>query len=237
MDIRLASYNVRCFPWFFTDIDAIVNWLTKYADIVALQEIWYRHTAWAAAFEAQGWVFARPSRETHIAAVFGSGLAVAWNPQKIAVDESRFYPFLSVVGFDGFVSKGWFRLEMRTPTGFRFRLINTHMQSDYEICDSLWRHVSEPIRMAQSLQMMTVETRIPRRPTLIVGDMNSETCWLPECEWLVRSGGVTYPNTEQTLDHCACWRGDRWQVTGYHVASECTWSDHSPVLWRLRHSI
>jgi len=237
MDTRLATYNVKCFPWSYVDIDAIVEWLTQSADIVALQEVWCRHAAWVTAFEERGWVFLRPPRETHIAAIFGSGLAVAWNSRKFALDEFMFYPYLSTVGFDSWVTKGWFRLDMHTPAGFHFRLINTHMQSEYEICDSLFRHVSEPIRMAQSLQLVSTEVQVPASPTLIVGDMNTETCWLPRCKWLVENMGVTFPNTEQTLDHCACWRGDRWQVMDYRVASECKWSDHWPVLWRLRHSI
>lgn len=235
MDIRLASYNVRCFPWSWIDIDAIVDWLTRSADIVALQEVWCRHSAWVAAFKARGWVFVRPPRESHIAAIFGSGLGVAWNSQKFALDEIIFYPYMSAVGFDGCVAKGWVRLDMHSHTGFQFRLINTHMQSDYEICDDIWRHISEPIRMAQALQLVETESRVPPCPTLMVGDMNTETCWLPECGWLVKNPHVTYPNTGQTLDHCACWRGDRWQVMGYRVASECKWSDHSPVVWALRY--
>jgi hypothetical protein len=209
--------------------------MTRHADVVALQEVWCRHTAIAAAFAARGWTFLRPPRESHIASIFGSGLAIAWRSDRWTLSDARFYPYLSAVGFDALVSKGWFRVELvQRTTGRSLRLINTHMQSDYEICDELWRPIAEPVRMAQALQLVESEARMPPMPTLIVGDMNTEMCWLQGCQWLTQHVGPTFAGTGQVLDHCAVRPCDPWALLEHRVGRECgEWSDHWPVCWRL----
>lgn len=232
---RLISYNIKCFPWCSVPIKDIVNWITKNADVVALQEVWCRHNTLATAFAAHGWTFLRPTREQHIAGVFGSGLAIAWRSSRWTAHDARYYPYLSAVGFDALVAKGWFRLELQDrDTQSIIRVINTHMQSDYEICDELWRPIAEPVRMAQALQLCEVENRLPPLPTLIVGDMNTEMCWLPNCGWLTSHCGPTFGGTSQVLDHCAVRNGSSWNLITHRVARECgDWSDHWPVVWEL----
>lgn len=237
MDLRIASYNIKCFPWTSPPLQAIVQWLTHHADIVALQEVWCRHSLLASAFAAHGWQMLRPPREHHIASLFGSGLVIAWRTDRFEQQDARFYPYLSAVGFDALVTKGWFRVELSDRRTNRIlRFINTHMQSDYEICDELWRPIAEPVRMAQALQLSEVERRLPPLPTLLVGDMNTEMCWFPECAWMTQHCGPTFSGTSQVLDHCATWRGcEDWQLIRHRVGRECDdWSDHWPVLWTLR---
>lgn len=236
MDLRLVSYNVRCFPWFSVPIREIVNWITGNADIVAIQEVWCRHSAWSAAFAAKGWTFLRPARENHIAGLFGSGLAIAWRSSQWSLSDARLYPYLSAVGFDSLVTKGWFHVDLHNRvTGAPLRILNTHMQSDYEVCDELWRPIAEPVRMAQAIQLVEVESRMPRVPTLLVGDMNTEMCWFPECQWLTKHAGVTFAGTSQVLDHCATWDLHPWTLVSHRVGRECgEWSDHWPVIWGLR---
>ena len=235
MDLRLVSYNVKCFPWSSVPIREIVDWVTSNADIVALQEVWCRHALWATAFAAKGWTFLRPSRENHIAGIFGSGLAIAWRSSRWALSDARLYPYLSTVGFDSFVTKGWFHVDLKArENGAPLRLLNTHMQSDYEVCDELWRPIAEPVRMAQALQLMEVESRLPQVPTLMVGDMNTEMCWFPECRWLTKHAGPTFSGTSQVLDHCATWNNQDWILHSHRVGRECSeWSDHWPVLWSM----
>jgi endonuclease/exonuclease/phosphatase family metal-dependent hydrolase len=232
---RIATYNIRSFPWFTVPVKEIVEWITHSADIVALQEVWTRHSQIAAAFAARGWVFLRPQRESQIAGFFGSGLAIAWRADRWSVTDSRFYPYLSAVGFDALVVKGWFRVELCDRQGNHLRLINTHMQSDYEICDELWRPIAEPVRMAQAVQMMDTNARLPHVPTLIVGDMNTEMCWFGRrCGWLTHHCGPTFEGTSQVLDHCAALQRDKWRLIGHRVGRECgEWSDHWPVIWHL----
>lgn len=255
MRVKLVSYNVKCFPWTSPPIREMVQWMTQRsgADVVALQEIWCRQGTWAAAFAAHGWSFVRPARESHITGLFGSGLAIAWRNSAWRITDARFYPYISAIGLDGFVTKGWFRvelarvnnssqqqgvsskpLELADQHGSQLRLINTHMQSDYEVCDDLWRPIAEPVRMAQALQLMEVEARMPRKPTLICGDMNTEMCWFQGCGWMTAHAGPTFAGTGQILDHCAALNGEPWVLEGHRVCRECgDWSDHWPALWCL----
>ena len=238
MRVKLVSYNVKGFPWTKPPIQSIVQWITRRsnADFAVLQEVWCQQTAWAAAFAAAGWAFIRPPREHHIAGVFGSGLAIAWCRDGWKLTNARFYPFLSAVGFDAFVTKGWFRAEYVSPRGERLRLINTHMQSDYEVWDELWRPIAEPVRMAQSFQLIETEARMPQIPTLVAGDFNTETCWLPECRLLTAHAGMTFPNTGQVLDHCAS--AQDWRLIAHRVCREAgDWSDHWPVFWELKREV
>lgn len=233
--LRVMTYNIRSFPWTRPPLREMVRWMTRQTDIVALQEVWCRHAELAATFAAHGWVFLRPPRESHIAGLFGSGLAFAWRPDRLTLTDSRFYPYLSAVGFDSLVVKGWFRAEFRLlATGSPLRLINTHMQSDYEVCDELWRPIAEPVRMAQALQLAETEARMPALPTLILGDMNTEMCWLQGYRWLTHHVGPTFGGTGQVLDHCAAHVRDNWIIHEHRVGRECgEWSDHWPVCWAL----
>jgi endonuclease/exonuclease/phosphatase family metal-dependent hydrolase len=232
---RLLCYNVCGFPWYRTPIREIVAWVTANADIVALQEVWCRHAAWAAAFASAGWVFQRPPREHQISGLFGSGLVFAWRPTEWAPTDVRFYPFLAAVGFDQLATKGWLRVDLRhVRTGAPLRLINTHMQSDYEVCDELWQHISDPIRMAQARELATVEARLPPVPTLVVGDFNTHECWIPGARFLNPQTIPSFPTREggKHLDHIATWCPE-WRLLGHEVAAGRTWSDHLPIRWTL----
>ena len=236
----LTTYNVHCFPWTSPAIRDIVAWIVQHSgtDIVALQEIWCRHDEWSAAFAAHGWTFARPARERHIATLFGSGLATAWPAAKWRLTDSRFYPFLESSGLDQLTAKGWFRTDLhQRHTGAALRLINTHMQADYDIYGEEFRHVTEAIRRRQVAQIVSTETaRIPT-PTLVVGDMNTANCWFP-AGWLWSRGqtapAITFPSSAECLDHCTALGPSTamWKVEGFHV-SRLDMSDHYPVSWLL----
>lgn len=238
MRVRLTTYNVHCFPWTAPAIRDIVAWIVSHSDIVALQEIWCRHAEWSAAFAAHGWTFARPARENHIAAVFGSGLAVAWHSHQWRLTDSRFYPFLDSSGMDMLVIKGWFRVELQSitvPTD-TLRLINTHMQSDYDVYGRELRHLTEAIRSRQVAQLLAVErVALPSMPTLVMGDMNTDNCWFPS-GWLLPSHmsvpAITFPSSAESLDHCTALDSSSWIVEDFTVES-IQLSDHYPVSWLL----
>jgi endonuclease/exonuclease/phosphatase family metal-dependent hydrolase len=230
---RLLCYNVCGFPWHRTPIQEMVAWMTANADIVALQEVWCRHATWASAFAAAGWAIQRPPRENHIIGLFGSGLVIAWRTDSWAATDTRFYPYLATVGFDQLATKGWLRVDLRQRhTGATFRLINTHMQSDYEVCDELWQHISDPIRMAQARELATVEQRAPAPPTLVVGDFNTQDCWIPGARFLNPCTAPTFPSMGAYLDHIATWCPE-WRLLGHEVATGRTWSDHLAIRWTL----
>lgn len=239
MRVKLITYNVHCFPWTAPSIRNIVAWIVSHCDIAALQEIWCRHAEWSAAFAAHGWIFARPARENHIAGIFGSGLATAWRSQEWQLTESRFYPYLNSSGIDCLVVKGWFRVELRqsaVPTN-TLRIINTHMQSDYDIYGREFHHITEEIRRQQVTQLVTTEheTSVPGVPTLVTGDMNTDNCWFPR-GWLLpahlTAPAITFPASAEKLDHCTPLGNAGWTVEGFHV-SPLDMSDHYPVAWTL----
>lgn len=235
MDLRLASYNVFGFPWCNTPIREIVEWITGHCDIIALQEVWCRHSAWSAAFMERGWTFLRPARENQIIGLFGSGLAFAWRNRDWRLRESRCYPFLVGTGFDQFATKGWFRVELtERRTGRPLRLINLHLQSDFEICLSLMAPYLEAIRMSQIHQMIEVERSQPMMDTFFIGDWNTERCWL-STGWLGGNEAPTYPALCQSLDHCVSWTS-HWSLIG-HTVPRITLSDHHPVIWTVRPSL
>jgi exonuclease III len=237
---RLVSYNVRGFPWCDPPIKEIVAWLTKNADIVALQEIWCKHAVWSAAFAAAGWVFLCPAREAHIAGLFGSGLAFAWPASAWTLLDSRQYPYLQATGLDQLAAKGWFRVELRRPGRTAIlRLINTHFQSDYDLFGDEFHEITEALRMQQARQLAVTE-RALRRPdptTLIVGDYNTDMCWIPGCQFLgepLTALPHTFPPASQHLDHLASWAPGAWRVLRHEVFSGIAWSDHVPVRWTLQ---
>ncbi len=237
---KLTTYNIHGFPWSNPAIQEIVAWLVSHSDIVAIQEIWCRHNDWSAAFAAHGWIFARPARENHIAAVFGSGLAIAWRANRWRLTDSRFYPFLDSTSLDQFVTKGWFRIELQeitAPTNI-LRIINTHMQSDYDFFAREFHHITEAVRRNQIAQLVAVEQQaLPQLPTLVTGDMNTDYCWFPAGKWLLPDGmavsPITFPLESQRLDHCVPIGPTRWNVEDFCV-SPLNLSDHYPVTWSIR---
>lgn len=235
---RLVSYNVRGFPWCDPPIKEIVAWLTKNSDIVALQEVWCKHAVWSAAFAAAGWVFLRPAREAHIAGLFGSGLAFAWPAAAWTLLDARQYPYLRATGLDQLASKGWFRVELQRRNsdnnGRTLRLINTHAQSDYELFSEELRSHTEAVRMYQARQLATVERAHPA--ALIVGDFNTDMCWIPGCQFLgapLTALPHTFPPSAQHLDHLASWAPSAWRILEHTVLTSIGWSDHLPVRWTV----
>jgi endonuclease/exonuclease/phosphatase family metal-dependent hydrolase len=232
---RLVSYNVRGFPWCDPPIKEIVAWLTKNSDIVALQEVWCKHAVWSAAFAAAGWVFLRPAREAHIAGLFGSGLAFAWPAAAWTLVDARQYPYLHATGLDQLAAKGWFRVELRRPGSAQsLRLINTHAQSDYDLFGDDFHEITEAVRMKQARQLASVEHKEPA--ALVVGDFNTDTCWIPGCQFLGASLTAlpyTFPPSAQHLDHLASWAPDAWRVLEHTVFERIAWSDHVPVRWTV----
>ena len=233
MDLRLISYNMNGFPWIDTHIKDVVKWVVEHGNLVAFQEIWIDHAKWAAAFAVHGWSFLRPARENHFAALYGSGLAFAWPNKRWILHDARQYPFLDTGSIEIFVIKGWFQLEITdTRTNKKFRIINTHMLSDIDYLEHLMHSYSHTIRMKQARQLLMTLQQQVKRPTLIVGDLNSEACHFTPYQFLQKDKTPTYPSNRQLLDHCAALSSDNW-ILHTHRVVEKDWSDHHPVVWHL----
>ena len=233
MDLQLISYNINGLPWISTPIHSIVAWIVGNGNLAALQEIWQHHADWAAAFAAHGWSFLRPSREHHFATLFGSGLAFAWPANRWILTDARQYPFIERTIFDMFATKGWFQLELTDiHTNRSFRVINTHMQSDVDLIERFTHPHVHMIRMKQARQLVRRLAVQKRKPTLIVGDINTEICPFDSYTFIRRDTTPTYPPMARSLDHCAADPADGW-VCRQHTVFKKNWSDHCPVLWYL----
>jgi endonuclease/exonuclease/phosphatase family metal-dependent hydrolase len=223
----LLSYNVNAFPWLFPPIKDIVAWIVQTCKVAALQEVWSNHAAWSAAFAAHGWVFLRPSREQHFATLFGSGLAFAWNPTHLSLQEARFYPFLATSGLDIVLARGWFQAELLDSAGKCIRIINTHLQADLDVIENFTKRYSDITRKQQARQLLTYLNAQPQKSTLIIGDFNTEQDLFGPP--LTKDKKVTYPATDRVFDHCVGL--GPWHLKAHHVFDDKDWSDHFPVLW------
>jgi len=233
MDLRLISYNMNGFPWIHTHIKEVVQWIVSTGNMVALQEIWTNHAQWTAAFAVHGWIFLRPARENHFASLYGSGLAFAWPNGRWILHDARHYPFLDCCMFEVFVIKGWLQLELSDIyTKKQFRLINTHMHSDIDTIEHLTHPYVHNIRVKQAKQLLTTTMNQIQLPTLIVGDLNSETCHFSPYRFLQRDLTPTYPELSRILDHCASLPDHGWIMKEHRVIKK-DWSDHHPVMWSL----
>lgn len=243
MDVRIITYNVHQFPWISTDvIPAIVQLLTKHADIAVLQEVWAHHEQWQHTFATHGWFLLFPDRRGHIITVggFGSGLAVAYRPTLWKHTDHRFYPFLTAFGLDSLVSKGWHHTEfLHLPTQTPVRILNVHFQADADVAPDYWRTTVDKLRKEQAQQLYAIESRIqPRIHTLLIGDMNSPADLLPQCPWLTIPRQLripTFPSTGQILDHATIFFAAThpWDLQKIHTITE-EHSDHYPVLFIIR---
>jgi len=229
----LLSYNVNAFPWPLSSapIKDIVAWIVQSCNIAALQEVWVGHAAWSAAFAAHGWVFLRPAREQHFATLLGSGLAFAWCPKRWSLQEARFYPFLSHSGLDIMLARGWFQAEILDPNGRSVRIVNTHLQADLDVIKQLTIRYSDIARKQQARQLLTYLQRQQSKPTLIVGDLNTEQELLGP--HLLQDKKPTYPATGHIFDHCIRFGPHPWILTSHRVFDDKDWSDHYPVLWKF----
>jgi hypothetical protein len=182
MDLRLISHNVECYPWSSISIRQKVAILIQNANIIALQGVWCRHPEWTTSFAEHGWTFVRPARESHFAAIFGTGLAVAFS-ERWHLQDSRLYPFTA--GIDLFSVKGWYRVDLiDLQTGIPIRLLNVSCQTTM-----LWVDWAEEIRMAQSRQLTESETE-RNLPTLLMGEFNTTENWF---RGFRLSAGCGYP--------------------------------------------
>ncbi len=236
--MRIASYNVKGFPWEATPIAKIVRWATKRCDIIALQEVWCSRETWKTMFAAVGWSIVFPPREGQLTGM-GSGLAFAYRSTDWKIQDIRSYPYISSIGIDQLATKGWLRIEAyHVPTQQSMRLITTHTQSDYQCINdylqaigTYWSACATAVRIKQAQQLAEIECRQTPKSTLILGDFNSETCLIPNTRFLRTNKDPTFLATGECLDHCATWSDDtRWKLTS-HTVYKAPYSDHCPIIW------
>ena len=232
MEVGIITYNVHGFPWIPTPIKYVVAWIVDNCSVIAMQEVWCRHAEWAAAFREHGWTF-QGAADPPVSTLFGSGLACAWSDAVWSFQDSRCYPFLTSTGLDSFATKGWFRLVLvEKASGLPLRILNTHLQADVDMFPKQFLPCSEAIRRKQAQQITEIELKGRQALTILAGDLNTGENWF--------SGFELFPGDPRIdeftgIDHCGFLQGQMWTVVERRVGFETReWSDHFPILFRLK---
>jgi len=205
------------------------------AEIVCLQEVFskeHRALFWARA-EQSGWTFLAP--QDHIYGGYvpglenGSGLLTLLHPRFKITAPPTFEAYRIVNGADRVVKKGFFTVHVNDNI-HTFQIINTHMQSD--ITEACCIRVNfNAARHAQEEQLFIAASKYDF--PLIAGDAN--TCIFKCFHRVDQETHVTFPDTEEHLDHLLCLSQDMRRIdhirTEYH--DDMLLSDHIPVVYHF----
>jgi len=237
--ISILTYNINGLPWTPDNTSPIANWCgTCTADILCFQEVFttHRQQTLRQLLESYGYHVYFPLDK--IGSVVPSGLCTAIRTASAwSVVSTRFTPFLHYQFWDSFANKGFFSICLRHTTGKIIRILNTHMQSNWELPYLAGTIYTDPIRTEQ-LEEMVKEYGTSPPLTLIVGDLNQEGLIHPRVTNLCcgrHSPVITFPSTRTNVDHVAWLTGTGVcpRLQSIHIGSDVHWSDHSPVLCRV----
>jgi endonuclease/exonuclease/phosphatase family metal-dependent hydrolase len=235
-ELKILTYNIHGIPWYRVPTPQLIEWIfkTSGADLVCLQEVFSATTReeLCEAAAAYGWHCVLPSDTIYSGLVprleHGSGLLTLVHP-RFEVGDPHFIPYKTVAAADRLVKKGFFTVPLTDGTT-KFQLINTHMQSDIsEAC--CFRLNFKEARHAQEKELFTAAQN--HALPLIVGDENM--CIFTYFHRVDQDMHVTFPDTEEHLDHLLCLFRDRERVqhlkTEYH--DTVRFSDHIPVVYTV----
>jgi hypothetical protein len=231
--MRLLTYNIFGVPWSRIRIADTANWIfSSKADIICLQEVFSIHHRryLVKAAEEAGYVAYYPA-DTLLIPFFecGSGLLTLIKPHFVLHSPPRFEEFRIRHGFDRFVKKGYFMLDL--CYGYHnFQVYNTHMQSDISelFC---WRINYRKAREVQEEQLF-VSAHGKDLP-LLLGDMNmfSFKCF----QKVDGNFHATFPRTGEHLDNLLCLSRDSHKIDYYETTyfDEVDLSDHIPIMYTV----
>jgi endonuclease/exonuclease/phosphatase family metal-dependent hydrolase len=236
--MKLLTYNIHGLPWSSIDVPAIISWIFNESDaeIICLQEVFshdHRALLWHSAIE-RGWDILFPNDLIYSGVITGlengSGLVTLLHPKFKITSKPKFESYTSVNGADRIVKKGFFIVSVTDGT-HTFQVINTHMQSDItEICCIRLNFNTSRHAQERQLFLAANNCELP----LIIGDAN--TCIFNCFQRVDMDTHVTFPETEEHLDHLLCVPRDIEKIehidTVYHDAIML--SDHIPVVYTVR---
>lgn len=239
MNLRLLTYNVFGMPWGYESISKILEWLLNNtdADIICLQEVFSkseRHKIEEFCHLNQhSWSCWFPDVEhTCVSRLFTSfcetsGLCFLVKSNIEVLDEPVFQAFNTGSGVDIFIRKGFFHISCKKDDTI-FHVITTHFQSDFTECRCRVRY--DYYRLQQEIQMYQYAKNLPN--VLCIGDLNTHLFRLfsivnKRCE-------VTFPNTEESLDHCLVLPESKIICSEVKYYHDVKLSDHIPILYSLR---
>jgi len=233
--ISILSYNIHGLPWSPDNTLPIARWSGHCgADLLCFQEVFTesRQTTLQRILEEYNYTVYFPNDQ--IGSVVPSGLCIAlqtsslWKPIS-----TRFTPFLHYSYWDSFANKGCFSIYLQHKNGTALRILNTHMQSDWELPYYSGTYYTNQIRRLQ-LGQMVKEYESSNTLTLIVGDLNQEGMIHPQVKNICCKEGdaiTTFPSTGHNVDHIALLIGTGKEplLQSIQIGNQIPWSDHSPV--------
>ena len=234
--MRLLTYNIHGLPWCKINVPAMIEWIFNKsgAEIVCLQEVFskeHKKLFWKKATQ-EGWTFLAPPDLIYGGFIpgleNGSGLLTLLHP-RFTVTATKFDPYKIVNSVDQFVKKGFFTAHVNDGV-HDFQVVNTHMQSDIsELCCIRLNFNGARHAQEEQLYLAMGRNELP----LVIGDAN--TCIFKHFHRVDQETHVTFPDTEEHLDHLLCLPGDVGRVhhveTAYH--DDISFSDHIPVVYTI----
>jgi endonuclease/exonuclease/phosphatase family metal-dependent hydrolase len=252
MKCHILTYNIHGLPWCKTDNQEIIQWIqSRKFPIVCFQELFtakgkqlYSEKLSDAEYEV---LFPMDEGVT----LFPSGLCVCIQRPVYRVLDTFFRPFLTYNYSDRFANKGFFGIHLENrETGKRMYIVNTHVQSDWELTHLFGNSDTYKIRRNQAEQIVEFCEEL-RDPVLVVGDLNQETSLHAYLRFLhpitdLPLKKATFFQTGEDLDHI-CWLPLQYAKRGCGYCDirrrgpqllECvvhphSWSDHAAVESRV----
>jgi len=237
--ITILSYNIHGPPWAPDHTAPIAHWSGSCkADLLCFQEVFTtaRQITLKNILESYGYTVYYPY--DMIDSVVYSGLCIALhNTSSWKMFSTRFTPFLEYNYWDSFANKGYYAICLRHTTGKIVRILNTHMQSNWELPYLSGTSYTDHIRTKQ-LEEMVKTYGTSTLLTLIVGDLNQEGLIHPRVHNLCckpEEGVITFPSTKHNVDHVSFLMGTGGIpiLKNRHVESTLMWSDHSPLICKI----
>jgi len=234
--ISILTYNIHGLPWSVDNTLPIARWSGgEGTNLLCFQEVFTesRQTTLKRILEEHDYTVYFPNDA--IESVVPSGLCIALQNKSLwKMITLRFTPFFNYSYWDTFANKGFFSICLQHKDGLQIRILNTHMQSDWELPYYSGTYYTNRIRTLQ-LEEMVKEYGTSKTLTLIVGDLNQAGLMHPRVKNICCKEGdaiTTFPSTGHNVDHVACIIGTGLTpvLKNIHIGNEVSWSDHSPLV-------
>lgn len=241
MNLTILTYNVFGMPWGLQSIQSILVWALYKTDaeILCFQELFsesQKETIESYCNQQDSeWTCWFPQVEsTCLSRLFSSfssisGLCILVKKTVQVTQQPVFEPFCCVASLDAYVRKGFFHLQC-VKEGIQFHVVTTHFQSDFTECKCRIQY--EAIRRNQEKELYRYCKQFSN--VVVTGDFNMNCFrYFQPVNFNLQP---TFPETGESLDHCLQLPNCKIRCVSTKYFDAVNFSDHIPVLFRLRFS-
>lgn len=234
-NISILTYNIKqlLFWVLYHDIDKIIDYLlTKNTTIICLQEI-FSDTSKNKIIKRMNSQYPFIIKKVNRKAFYGlgedSGLMIL-SKLPFKKQDIVYSIFSESYHIDQCSNKGFVMIKLNHK-GYRFNIVNTHLQSDYQnkLYTSIRKH-----------QITTILKVIDKNiPTILVGDLNIK-CFSPEFKsyswknYYHKKDEYTCPDEKAILDYIIPLYTKTLNIIQYNIDTHIHLSDHKPVICQLQ---